>query len=710
MRTTILLLVLITFFQNAFTQNKNFTIEDAIVGRYSYLAPDRPSGLKWRDAGNYVLVENGELIQHSAKNDKKEVLLTLDEINKAGEEIDVNFDVLPAFTFVDENMMRIRFGVQLLKFDLSEKEFTLKLDIPYDSDKLDFCDANNTLAYVKGQNLFILNHEGEKQITFDTKPGIVNGQEVHRREFGISKGIFWSPNGNYIAFYRKDESMVEDYPLVDYMARQALHTPVKYPMAGMQSHHVTLGIYNLQTGKTVFLKTGEPKDHYLTNISWGPNEKFIYMAELNRDQNHMQLNQYHVSSGEKTKTLFEEKSKTYVEPQHPIIFSKKNPEQFYYQSRKNGWNHLYLYDTNGKKLQQLTQGEWEVTNFYGFDESEKNIYIQATKETPTERHVYKVSIRNGNITKLSNEAGTHSARFSKDKSSFIDQWTAFDTPLKYDLISSSGKLEKNIHTAIDKTAEYSFGENKIFTIKAADKKSDLYCRMILPPDFNPSQKYPVIIYVYGGPHAQLVNHTWHNSARWWQYYMASQGYIAFTLDNRGSANRGKDFEDVIHRQLGKHETADQMQGVKYLLEQAFVDSNRIGVHGWSYGGFMTLKLMLHHSDIFKVGVAGGPVVDWKMYEIMYGERYMDHPEDNPEGYKESEMTNHVSNLNGKLMLIHGAQDQTVVMQHSMKFIRECVKQNKPVDFFAYPIHPHNVRGKDRVHLMEKVSQYFMDYL
>lgn len=710
MRTLFFVILFVSFFQSGFSQTKDLTLEDAIIGRFSYLAPDRPVGLEWRNASHYVLVENDELIQYAAKNDHKEVLLTLTEIQEAAQKTGLNIWQFPTFRFIDENTIHIRYGLNLLVFDLLTKTFKLKLDIPDDADKPDFCETNQTLAYVKGQNLYLLNHEGEKQITFDTGPGIVNGQEVHRREFGISKGTFWSPNGNYLAFYRKDESMVTDYPLVDYMAREAGHTPVKYPMAGMKSHHVTLGIYNLNTGKTLFLETGESKEHYLTNISWGPNEKFIYMAQLNRDQNHMQLNQYKLDNGKKAKTLFEEKSKTYVEPLHPIIFSKKDPEQFYYQSRMDGWSHIYKYNVSGKKIKQLTKGEWEVTDFYGFDENEKNIFIQATKENPTERHIYKVNIKSGEVKKLSKEAGTHSAKFSADKSFLIDQWSAFDVPFRTDILSTNGKLSNTIQTSADNASEYRFGENKIVKIKSADKKTDLFCRMILPPDFDATEKYPVIIYVYGGPHAQLVNHAWHNNARWWQYYMASKSYIAFTLDNRGSANRGKEFEDIIHRQIGVYEAADQIQGVNYLKSLPYVDSNRIGVHGWSYGGFMTLSLMLHHPDIFKVGVAGGPVVDWKMYEIMYGERYMDHPDDNAEGYKRSNMTNHAEKLKGKLMLIHGAQDPVVVMQHSMKFLRECIKRNKPVDFFTYPTHPHNIHGKDRIHLMEKVSRYFIDFL
>ncbi|MGQ8336656.1 S9 family peptidase [Sunxiuqinia sp. A32] len=710
MRLSILIFVLVIFIQPVISQTKQLTIDDAIIGRYTKYNPDYISGLHWRNENSYVLIENDTLYQCSVKKDQKTKLLSLKEIQNAAEKISVEIKSFPAFRFQDENTILIKYGLDILVFNLTENEFTLNLKIPDDSKFLDFCDANNTLTYTKGQNLFILDQSGEKQITFDTDAGIVNGQYVHRREFGITKGTFWSPDGYYLAFYRKDESMVKDYPLVDFMAREAEHTPVKYPMAGMKSHHVTLGIYNLKSGETVFMQTGEPKEHYLTNISWGPNEAYIYIAELNRDQNHMHLNQYKVADGSFSKTLIEEKSNTYVEPEHPIIFSKKNPEQFYYQTRNDGWSHLYIYNVYGKKIKQLTKGDWEVTNFYGYDEAEKNIFIQSTKENPTERHIYKVEIKSGELTKLSKTEGTHTASFSNDFSYLIDNWTAFDVPHKTDLISSNGKLIKNVLTSENKASDIQFGENKIFTIKSEDNKTDLYCRMILPPNFDSTRKYPVIVYVYGGPHAQLVNNTWHNDAGWWQYYMASKGYIAFTLDNRGSANRGKAFEDIIHRNLGINETADQMKGIEYLKSLPYVDTNRIGVHGWSYGGFMTLNLMLRQPETFKVGVAGGPVVDWEMYEVMYGERYMDHPDDNPDGYKSSNMINHVGNLNGKLMLIHGVQDETVVTQHSMKFLRECVKQNKQVDFFAYPIHPHNVRGKDRIHLMDKVSQYFIDYL
>ncbi len=709
MKTSIYLLLLWLIPTIGYTQKK-MSLQDAVIGRYGSLRPESLRSLQWKDETTYLYVKDDTLWSNSAKQNISTISLSLNEFNKAVENAGITFSAFPPFLYTSGNQIEIMQQNHILLYNTEKKIIELKLSIPSDAEYPDFCRYNKTVAYVKGQNLFILDENGEKQITFETQPGIICGVEVHRQEFGITKGTFWSKSGKYLAFYRKDESMVKDYPLVDYMAREAEYTPVKYPMAGMTSHQVTVGIYNLETGKTTFLNTGKPDDHYLTNLSWGPEDQFIYLTELNREQNHMHLNQYQTETGKKVKTLFEETSSTYVEPVHPIQFSKTNPEQFYYWSRKDGWFHLYLYNINGKMIRQITKGEWEVTDFYGADRQEKNIFIQSTMESPVDRHIYKVDITSGKTQKLSGEAGTHAASFSPGMDLFIDEWEAFDIPSRADLISTDGQLIRNIHHSTNPLAEYELGENRIFTIKAADNKTDLFCRMILPNGFKPEKKYPVVVYVYGGPHAQLINNTWLNAADWWQYYLAEKGYIAFTIDSRGSDNRGKMFEEIIHRQLGITETADQMKGIGYLKSLPFVDSERIGVYGWSYGGFMTLNLKLRQPETFKVGVAGGPVVDWKMYEVMYGERYMDRPEENPEGYNNSNMITLVNNLTGKLMLIHGVQDETVVMQHSMMFLRECIKQNKQVDFFAYPTHPHNVGGKDRLHLMTKICQYFFDYL
>ena len=504
--------------------------------------------------------------------------------------------------------------------------------------------------------------------------------------------------------------MVRDYPLIDYMAREAELKSVKYPMAGMASHYVQLGIYNVNTKETFFLKTTEPNDHYLTNITWSPDEKSIYLMELNREQNHLKLNEYNVESGELVKTILEEKKETYVEPLTPIQFSNINPNEFYYLSRNDGWMHLYKYSLKSKELKQISKGDWEITELLGLGSKEKYAFVEATKDSPVERNLYRISLSDGKVIKLNREGGVHKGLLSPDGDYLVDSWSSKNVPLTIDLISGTGKSSRELANAENPLKNYQLGENTLFSIKANDGETNLFCRMIKPVDFDPFKKYPVIVYVYGGPHSQMVMDNWLNNARWWQYYMASKGFISFTMDNRGTYNRGEKFENIIHRQLGNYESQDQMKGIDYLKSLPYVDKSRIGVHGWSYGGFMTLNLFLKNPGVFKVAVAGGPVVDWSLYEIMYGERYMDTPESNEKGYFNANMLNFVPGLEGKLMLVHGVQDETVVMQNSMKFLRECVSKKKQVDFFAYPVHPHNVRGVDRVHLMEKVSNYFLDNL
>ncbi|MDX8340306.1 DPP IV N-terminal domain-containing protein [Draconibacterium sp. IB214405] len=703
------LIILFLFIQAfAYAQTKQMSLEDAVYGRYTYLYPQSMTGLQWLDDEHFSFVEERSIVAESAKTGEKTTVVSLDELNEI---TGAGFKRFPSYRWIGQAELLVSAAKKYWVVDIDQIEVKFQIELSEEAENVNFSEEGQFVAFTQGDDLFMTLANGTtKQITSDGENGIVNGQTVHRNEFGISGGIFNSPEGNFVAFYRKDESMVKDYPLVDFMAREAEYTPVKYPMAGMASHHVTLGVYNIESGKTTFLKTGEPLDHFLTNVAWSPDEKYIYMAELNREQNHMQLNCYDVATGEKVKTLFEETADTYVEPLYPIQFLKVNPNEFYYLSRQDGWFHVYKYNTDGELVQQVTEGEWEVTNMLGFDAKEKTLFIESTIDDPLQNNIYKVDVKSGKTERLSTETGVHRGTLSPGATYLLDSWSAKEMPGRVDVLASNGKDKRTIFQSEDPLEDYQLGENKLVTLKTKDGKYDLHGRLILPVDFDPAKKYPVVVYVYGGPHSQLVTKGWHNQARWWQYYMASQGYIAFTLDNRGTQNRGRPFETAIHRNLGVLETEDQMQGIEYLLSLPYVDANRIGVHGWSYGGFMTLNLKLKHPEIFKVAVAGGPVVDWSMYEIMYGERYMDMPQENPEGYENSNMTNYVENLDGKLMLIHGVQDETVVMQHSMKFLRECVKQNKQVDFFAYPIHPHNVRGKDRVHLMDKVSQYFFENL
>jgi len=704
-------LLILFFIVSGVSAQKPLSLNDATLGQGSYLKPKMPEQVNWRDNQHFVMVKDSVLFQYDIQKKEQSKIISVAEFSNAlktvGFKATKNF---PRISFINSSQIWFLLQKQLAIFNVGSRQIEQTISYPEDAENMNFCAENTALAYTLKNNLFIASKSGIQQVTNDSEHNIINGTSVHRNEFGIDKGIFWSPAGTKLAFYHMDQTMVGDYPLVDYMAREAELVNIKYPMAGMTSHQVKLGVYNPATKQTVFLKTGEPLDHYLTNICWSPDEKSIFIQELNREQNHLKLNQYDAATGEFIKTILEETDEKYVEPLQPILFSKIDQAKFYYQSRRDGWNHVYQCTLKDGIVAQITKGDWEVTDLSGFDAKEENMFFEATEESPIERHFYRMNLRSGKTDKLTEAAGTHSCILSPDQQNVVDRWSSTSVPGQLDLISIKKVGRQTIFQAENTLKDFDLGENTVFTIKAADGATDLYCRMIKPNNFDPAKKYPVIVYVYGGPHAQLVNKTWQNDARWWQYYMASKGYIAFTVDSRGSANRGKAFENAIHRQLGVVETADQMKGIDYLKTLPFVDVNRIGVHGWSYGGFMTLNLKLKHPEVFKVAVAGGPVVDWNMYEVMYGERYMDTPQENPEGYQNANMLNYVDKLDGKLMLIHGAQDPTVVMQQSMQFLKKCIDLNKQVDFFVYPTHEHNVRGNDRLHLMEKISNYFLDNL
>ncbi len=706
------LIILLFLSSAAIAQMKQLTLQDAILGRDTYLAHETLKNIAWKNEDGFSYVKNDTLWSEDVKSENKKMVLTRQKLSSIlRREGNGEIRKLPGYSWTPGGEILLKHMQSWYILDPIEEKIELKIDIPPKAENDLFSVLGSYVVYTVENDLYISFSDGKTvQITHDGGNGIVNGKTVHRSEFGITRGIFISPQGTRIAFYRKDESMVTDYPLVDYMSRIAGHTPVKYPMAGMKSHEVTVGIYEPATNRIIYLKTGGDPEHFLTNLSWSPDEKHLYIAELNRGQDHMQLNSYDVVTGARVNTILEERSEKYIEPQHALLFSKVNKDEFFHLSRRDGMLHVYQWNTNGTLKQRITHGDWEVSKILGFDDKEKNMFIEAYKESPLEKHLYRVDLKTKIIEKISTEPGIHEGWLSPGGKNLIDSYTAPEIPAQTELFTANGKQIRTVHAAEDPLKSYQLGEVRLVSIPSADGNSQLSGRLILPVNFDPMKKYPVIIYVYGGPHSQMVDMSWNYGTRWWQYYMASQGYISFTMDNRGTSNRGFTFESAIHRQLGIPETADQMEGVKYLKSLPYTDPERFGVHGWSYGGFMTLNLMLRNPGSFKAGVAGGPVVDWSLYEVMYGERYMDHPDENPVGYKETNMVNHVKNLTGKLMLIHGAQDETVVLQHSMMFLRECVKQGKPVDFFTYPTHPHNVRGVDRVHLMEKVSRYFFENL
>lgn len=709
-------------------EKKSYTLEDVIPGGNNYfnLVPKNIPGLQWwGDVCVRTDVEN--IVTINVRNGKETVLVTLDEVNEAllnGEkpfqptqELKQLRTLMGAsLPWGDQKVITFRQGNYMVWYDFGQKKISNLFRLNEKAANLDFCKENGYVAYTVGSNLCIA-HEGEKdlQINPDEKKAdpmdIVYGQAVHRNEFGIYKGTFWSPKGNCLAFYRMDQSMVTAYPQVNTTTRIATLEPDKYPMAGMTSHKVTVGVYHIQSGKTVYLQAGDPTDRYFTNISWSPDEKSIYVIELNRDQNHSQLVRYNAETGAKEAMLFEETHPKYVEPQHPIVFLPWDSNQFIYWSQRDGFHHLYLYNKEGQLIKQLTQGDWLVQDILGFNTARKEMIIESTEISPLQTNIFSLNVKTGKRTLLGQQDGTHSARLSASGTYLIDNFTSFNVPREISILPTNGKTGVNLLTATDPMKEqYNLPEITLGTIKAADGKTDLYYRLIKPVNFDPNKKYPAIIYVYGGPHAQLIHNNRFYDARGWDLYMAQKGYVMLTVDSRGSDNRGLEFENCTFRQLGVEEMKDQVEGAKFLQSLPYVNADKIGVHGWSFGGFMTTNLMLTYPEIFKVGVAGGPVIDWQYYEVMYGERYMDTPQTNPEGYKNSNLKLKAGNLKGRLEVIIGGADPTCVPQHSYTFLRACIDAGTHPDFFVYPEDGHNMMGRDRVHLHEHITRYFEDHL
>lgn len=696
------------FITNMMSQElKTPTLEDLIPGGETYRYAENLYGLQWW-GDECIKPDVDTLFAIHPKTGKERIIATREVVNKILE--DNQIDKLQHFYSVefpwkDKEQMLIELSDKYIVYDFKDHKIVSVVAFRKDADNRDYCTASGNVAYTVGNNLYV----NENAVT-DEPDGIVCGQSVHRNEFGIHKGTFWSPKGTLLAFYRMDESMVTQYPLVDITARVGEVNNIRYPMAGMTSHQVKIGIYNPTTEKTLYLDAGDPTDRYFTNISWAPDEKSLYLIELNRDQNHAKLCQYNAETGKLIHVLFEEKHPKYVEPQTPIVFLPWDPTKFIYQSQRDGFNHLYLYDITGKLIKQLTQGNWLVQNILGFDAKKKEIILSSTENSPLQSNLFRVNLKNNKHTPIGASEGIHRAMLSASGQYVIDSYSSPAVPRNISLIQIQTGKSIQLLTAANPFEGYKMPVIETGTIKAADGVTDLYYRLIKPADMEPNKKYPAIIYVYGGPHAQMVTGGWQNGARGWDIYMANKGYVMFCLDNRGSSNRGLEFENVTFRHLGIEEGKDQVKGVEYLRSLPYVDSNRLGVHGWSFGGHMTTALLLRYPEIFKVGVAGGPVIDWSYYEIMYGERYMDTPQSNPEGYDQCNLKKLAGNLKGHLLIIHDDHDDTCVPQHTLSFMKACVDARTYPDLFIYPGHKHNVMGRDRVHLHEKITRYFEDYL
>lgn len=705
---------------------RSFSLEDLNFGGTNYrnMVPKNRWTTWWGDQLVRLEADKCYLVD---KNTGKETQL-LDVNDFKSIKYDVKSLMSASFPEADKPVVLVRAGEQLMAYDWKAKRnlWSLNVEAPTQASKL--CYASKSLAFVKDDQLFverIVEKDGSKTrvtkgLTADGSREIVYGQSVHRDEFGISGGLFWSPDGSKLAFYRMDQSMVTDFPMINIPdptmepvkgSRIATPAPDKYPMAGETSHKVTVGVYDIHTEKMVYLKAGDPTDRYFTNIAWSPDSKTIYMFELNRDQNDCRLVSYDAATGDRLKEIYRETDAKYVEPQHPIVFLPWDASKFVMQSQKDGYNHLYLFDTEGNELKQITSGKWVVMDMLGFNAKRRSIVYAGNELHPTQRNLWVVDVNTGKRTLVDDSGkGWHNGYVSPSGKFVYDNYQEPTVPRKIAIVNTENGKSVPYFTAEDPWKGYNVPEYRMGSIKAADGVTDLYYRMVMPVGFDPSKKYPTIVYVYGGPHAHNVDARWHWSSRSWETYMAQKGYLLFILDNRGSENRGKEFEQATFRHLGDREVEDQMKGVEYLKSLSYVDGDRMGVHGWSFGGFMTINLMTTHPDVFKVGVSGGPVIDWRWYEVMYGERYMDTPQTNADGYRQSSLIPKVKNLKGKLQVIIGLNDVTCVPQHSLSFLKQCVQDGIHCDYFVYPGEPHNMRGHQSVHLHERISQYFDDWL
>ena len=674
------------------------------MGYYNGLYPEKITGLQWVPGTELYSAINSNVLYVFDNTGKIKKKLTLAEIKTTLKNPELSY--MPRLTWESPTEIHLTLKDKLYILDPFKNELKKFITLPDRFENIDFHFNSESIAYTQENDLFIWRDGQETRVTKNNEHN-TSGQAIARYEFGISKGTFWSPSGAFLAFYEKNEENVTEYPLLDYSSTPASSHPIKYPMAGQLSEHGRVGIVDSETGETTYLQQMGEEDSYVTNIAWSPDNQFIYLAHLNREQTSMALNKYN-RKGDFLKTIYQEFDEEYVEPENPPYFIPNGKGEFIWITEKNGFSNLVLMNDDGI-IRELTNLTYEITDFIGFNSEGTKAFFHATGENPTENHGYAVELETGTVTQLTSGNGTHTISVSESGKFYIDNYSSTTIPGKTTLYHTTKSKSWEILSAENPLSEYSIGTTEIFSKKTSDG-TELWCRMIKPSHFDETKKYPVLFYVYNGPHVQLVTDSWLGGASLWMHSLAEEGYIIFTVDGRGSSHRGIDFEQTVHENMGTIEVQDQAEMAEWLKTLPYTDNDRFAVHGWSYGGFMTTSLMLKKPGLFKVGVAGGPVIDWRLYEIMYTERYMDTPETNPEGYAEADLKTHVANLEGKLMLIHGASDDVVVMQHSMEFLTKCIEEGKEIEFFPYPGHAHNVRGKDRVHLMTKVLNYIKSIL
>lgn len=677
-----------------------------IIYREKELLPQKLTQLQWLPNSYYFsYVTKDQILLVSEINNQIIRSISLDMLNA---KLESQLEVFPQLRWIDEIRLWFKHEQNIIIYDTSSGVFEIANILHKEAENIEVF-SPHLVAYTVGPNLFLSSSGNIIQLTNNLASShILSGHSVHRQEFGIEKGIFFSPHGTLLAYYRMDQNMVDDYPFEDFQSYPVKIDYIKYPMAGRKNHEVKLVVYNLESKEHKVLDTQGPPDQYLTSISWASDER-ILLNILNRAQNHLRTYLFDIKNGQSGELLFEHHAQKYINPQFSFYTTAEYPEQAYWCSNHAGWTQLYKLDMHDKSMSLLTPELKDISEAVGFRAFGAYFFYMAFSNDHPSRHGYFYNRNNNSILNLTHDnEGIHTLIPSDDGSLILDVFSNQNTPYHVNIINLEGHILNTIYSAPNPLVEYRNTLIKIFKLRSADDKYDLFARIIFPPEFSSTTSYPAILYVYGGPHVQIVQDSW--GAPLWQIMMAQKGYIIFSLDNRGSAHRGQAFEQETFRALGREEVLDQMAGINYLRSLNFVDMGRLGVHGWSFGGYMTMALMLKNPKVFKVGVEGGGVVDWTNYESFYTERFMGLPQENAESYEHSSLLNLINNLDDDIMLITGTHDDVVVPRHMKLFIAKAIECDKKIDIFFYPYGKHHFDIKSKFHFYNKMTCYFDEKL
>lgn len=705
-----------------FLQAEGLTLE--MIFKFNLFIPDFGQDIySMNDGLHYTVLENSkDIVKYSTiSGNKEEVLFSADWYDELKNPGILSYNLNENETVIlistdEEKIYRYSYMANYFVYIIPDK----KLIPVYTEGKQQYTKVSpdgQRVAFIFENNLYIkdLPTHTVTQITHDgLKNSVIYGAPdwLYEEEFGLKTGYYWSPDSRMLAYYRFDESFVKEYPLIFYESSYPDIYTYKYPKAGENNSLVDIYTYDLSSGVTQKMLVPEDSDKYIPSIQWVPESDQLCVTCLNRLQNKADLYVCDAATG-KSEIFYTEQNNTYISGLLNGLVTFTNSGRYaIILSARDGFKHLYLYDLNGQLINQITSGNWEVEEFYGFDESTGRLYYTSTEASPLERHLYSIKPDGSDKIRMTHVPGTHSASFTRSYNYYILTSSDAQTPYNISLFNRKGELIRVLEDnafITGLTSKFNFSRKEFFTFRNSNN-TELNGFKILPPDFKKNKKYPVLIYVYGGPESQTVKNTWDKRLAWFQL-LAQKGYIVVCTDNRGTDGKGEEFRKATYLKLGQYEVEDQIALAEYLSELSYIDKNRIGIFGWSYGGYISLLCMTKGNHIFKTGIAVAPVTDWKFYDTVYTERYMQKPDDNKEGYRNSSPLNFLDRLEGKFLLIHGLADDNVHFQHSAELLKSLKEENKSIDMYIYPNENHLMRGYNALyHVYCQATEYIVNNL